>query len=232
MKKTLITILALAGVAMAESLTLYTGIKYDGELHNGYTKPTEPEGLNYVYGNWPGSVNNSLAFSIDIDQLFNADQIGTTDIITLNSLTVKIPNNGWAFGGNRVVTLTVQGQEDTYTYTNTMTSIGRNGGDLTLSGINWEGLTKDTMLTFAISSNNEDCTVALAGSQNGVWSGVTTFDTTGAEWINKNDGYTDVETNAAPLVSLGITTAPIPEPTTATLSLLALAGLAARRRRK
>lgn len=227
MKKTIITLLALAGVAAAESLTLTTGIKYDGVLYDGYTNPGIT-GLDYVYGNWPGSVDNSLAFSIEIDQLFNADKIGTTDIITLNSLTVRVHDGGWAIGGNRSVTLAVKGQEATYSYTEAMTA---SGGFLTLSGINWEGLTKDTMLTFTISSSSgEDCTVALAGSQNGVWSGVTAFDTT--QWGHKGTGYTDVETNAAPLVSLGITTAPIPEPTTATLSLLALAGLAARRRRK
>ena len=40
------------------------------------------------------------------------------------------------------------------------------------------------------------------------------------------------EADSKTLVQLAATTAPIPEPTTATLSLLALAGLAARRRRK
>lgn len=225
--------MALAGVAAAADLTLTTGITYNGGLYNGYTNPNV-EGLDYTHSNWPGSIVGApLTFSIELNSLFGSGEIGNTDVITLNTLTVKVHPSGWAMDGNRVVSLSVVGN-DTYSYSqkiaNNTEYVVRNGGELTLSNLNLEGLTKNDTLTFMIDGGS-DHTVALAGSTAGTWSGVDTFDTT--NWGNLNgQGYTNAGTNAAPLVSLNVTTAPIPEPTTATLSLLALAGLAARRRRK
>lgn len=225
--------MALAGVAAAADLTLTTGITYNGGLYNGYTNPNV-EGLDYTHSNWPGSIVGApLTFSIELNSLFGSGEIGNTDVITLNTLTVKVHPSGWAMDGNRVVSLSVVGNE-TYSYSqkiaNNTEYVVRNGGELTLSNLNLEGLTKNDTLTFMIDGGS-DHTVALAGSTAGTWSGVDTFDTT--NWGNLNgQGYTNAGTNAAPLVSLNVTTAPIPEPTTATLSLLALAGLAARRRRK
>ena len=225
--------MALAGVVAAADLTLTTGITYNGELYNGYTNPNV-EGLDYTHSNWPGSIIGApITFSIELNSLFGSDEIGNTDVITLNTVTVKVHPSGWAMDGNRVVSLSVVGN-DTYSYSqkivNNTEYVVRNGGELTLSNLNLEGLTKNDTLTFTIDGGS-DHTVALAGSTAGTWSGVDTFDTT--NWGNVGgDGYKNAGTNAAPLVSLNVTTAPIPEPTTATLSLLALAGLAARRRRK
>ena len=230
MKKTLIALLALAGVAAAADLTLTTGITYNGELYNGYTSV---EGLVYTHSDWPGTIKGApLTFSIELNSLFRSAEIGSTDILTLNNLTVKVHPDGWAMNGNRVVSLSVVGN-DTYSYRQAIVDneeyVVRNSGELTLSNLNLTGLTKNDTLTFTISGG-DDHSVALASISAGSWSGVSTFDT--SNWKDKNNNYSDVGTNAAPLVSLNVTTAPIPEPTTATLSLLALCGLAARRRRK
>ena len=225
--------MALAGVAAAADLTLTTGITYNDALYNGYNNPNV-EGLDYTHSDWPGSIIGApITFSIELNSLFGSAEIGNTDVITLNTLTVKVHPSGWAMDGKRVVSLAVVGN-DTYSYSqaieNNAEYVVRNGGELTLSNLNLTGLTKNDTLTFTIDGDS-DHTVALAGSTAGTWSGVDTFDTT--NWGNVGGGgYTNVGTNAAPLVSLNVTTAPIPEPTTATLSLLALAGLAARRRRK
>ena len=225
--------MALAGVAAAADLTLTTGITYNGELYNGYTNPNIEE-LDYTHSDWPGSIVGPLTFTIELNALFGSGEIGNTDLITLNALTVKAHPSGWAMDGNRAVSLSVVGN-DTYSYSQPIVNnpeyVVRSNGELTLSNLNLEGLTKNDTLTFTIDGGS-DHTVALAGSTAGTWSGVSTFDTTTADWGNKAGGYTNVGTNAAPLVSLNVTTAPIPEPATATLSLLALAGLAARRRRK
>ena len=233
MKKTLIALMALAGMAAAADLTLTTGITYNGELYNGYTNPNV-EGLDYTHSDWPGSITGApLTFSIDLNSLFGSSEIGNEDTITLNTLTVKVHPGGWAMDSTRFVSLSVVGN-DAYTYSQAIVNnaeyVVRNGGELTLSNLNLEGLTKNDTLTFTIDGGS-DHTVALAGSTAGTWSGVGTFDT--SNWDNRGGGgYTNAGTNAAPLVSLNVTTAPIPEPTTATLSLLALAGLAARRRRR
>lgn len=232
MKRTLVALMALAGVAAAADLTLTTGISYNGALYDGYNNPNV-DGLVYTHSEWPGTmVGAPLTFSIELNSLFGAGEIGNTDAITLNDLTVKVHSSGWAMDGDRVVSLAVVGN-DTYSYSQAIVNnaeyVVRNGGELTLSNLNLEGLTKNDTLTFTISGGS-DHTVALASISAGSWSGVSTFDTT--DWVNKNGSYADVGTNAAPLVSLNVTTAIIPEPTTATLSLLALAGLAARRRRK
>ena len=224
--------MALAGVAAAADLTLTTGITYDDVLYNGYNNPNV-DGLVYTHSDWPGTIVGApLTFSIELNSLFGSDEINDTDVIDLLNMTIKVHSSGWAMDGNRVVSLAVVGN-NTYSYSQAIVGnaefVVRNGGELTLSNINFEGLTKNDTLTFTISGGS-DHTVALASISAGSWSGVTTFDTT--DWASKNNNYDDVGTNAAPLVSLSVTTASVPEPTTATLSLLALAGLAARRRRK
>lgn len=232
MKRTIIALMLLVGLTSAADLTLTTGITYNGQLYNGYTNPNVA-GLDYTFGNWPGSISGApLTFSIDLNSLFGSGEIGNTDIITVTTLTVKVNSWGWGMDGNRYVSLSVAGN-DAYSYTQQIVNnpeyVVRNSGELTLSNLNLGGLTKNDKLTFTIDGGS-DHSVALAGSTAGTWTGVDPFDTT--NWGSKGTGYTEVGTNAAPLVSLNVTTAPIPEPATATLSLLALAGLAARRRRK
>ena len=222
MKKTIITLLALAGVAGAESLTLTTGIKYDGVLYDGYTNP-EIEGLDYTYTDWQSSdLQDDTVFTITVGELYNADSI-TSSTFTLDSVTMKVQPNGWGMGGQREVILTLGEKTVTKDYNHDANSAGY----FTIDSIGWTDLTKDSVLTFTVKkgiggdqwSSYENTNIPLASTTNGTWSGVSLLSIGSV-------------TNGAPLVSLGITTAPIPEPATATLSLLALAGLAARRRRK
>ena len=220
MKKTIITLLALAGVAAAESLTLTTGIKYDGVLYDGYTNPGI-EGLDYTYTDWHSAdLQNDAVFTITIGELYNADSI-TSSTFTLDSVTMKVQPKGWGMGGQREVILTLGEKTVTKGYNHDANSAGY----FTIDSIGWTDLTKDSVLTFTLKkgigrdewASFENTNIPLASTTNGTWSGVSLLSIGNV-------------TNGAPLVSLGITT--VPEPTTATLSLLALAGLAARRRRK
>ena len=239
-------LLALSGVAAAENLTLTTGIKHNNTIYNGYTSEI---GSDSNYGNLGGTSNytvsnisctydpwagtaSSITFNVSIKDLFNATSIADTDTITLNSFTIKAQANGWAMDSNRVITL-YDGADANGTVITTKTLNPPQGtsyvdsttGELTLSNLNYSGLTKNSKLTLTLtnSANNDGCSVAIA-----------TTSTAGAEWsgvssVTLTEG--SIQTTGTPLVSLNITTASVPEPTTATLSLLALAGLAARRRR-
>lgn len=234
MKKTIITLLALAGVATAAEHTLTTGIEYNDELYNGYSNPSVA-GLTYTHSDWPGTITgNPLSFTIELSSLFGANAIADTDLINLNSLKVKVHPQGWAMDGDRRVTLSVEDNAaysyEQKIYQNPDNNVVRSGGELTISNINWEGLTKNDTIVFTIDGGS-DHSIALASISAGTWKGVSTLDTTG--WT-KGNNVTEVGNNAAPLVSLAVTTSPnaVPEPATATLSLMALAGLAARRRRK
>ena len=237
-------LLALSGVAAAENLTLTTGIKYNNTIYNGYTSEigsdpgnngniggtsdyTVDNLISCTYDPWAGTAS-SITFNVSIKDLFNATSIADTDTITLNSFTIKAQANGWAMDNDRVITL-YDGADANGTVITTKTlvtgSVNSTKGELTLSDLNYSGLTKNSKLTLTLtnSTNNDGCSIAIA-----------TTSTAGAEWSGVSsvtlteDG---TQTTGTPLVSLNITTASVPEPTTATLSLLALAGLAARRRR-
>ena len=227
MKKTIITLLALTGVAMAESLTLTTGIKYDGELHNGYTDPGIT-GLDYTYTEWHSSnLQDNTVFTITVGELYNADRI-TSSTFTLDSVTLKVHHEGWGTNGGRKVILTLNGSDKAVEteYSSAGVTNTDDVGYFTIDNINWTDLSKDAVITLTLTmgkgqdgwgSSYENTNIPLASTTNGTWSGVSLMSIGSVK-----DG--------APLVSLGITT--VPEPATATLSLLALAGLAARRRRK
>ena len=241
MKKTIITLMALAGVATASELTLTTGIKYDGVLYDGYTDITggvqsygysSPGTYTVAAGDtniscsfdpWPGEADN-INFTVTLKELYGADAISTTDSITLNSFAYRISHSAWSQdddNGNKIRTITLSvdnAQVATFTLTANDPHVDKTNGIMVISGLNTT-LTKDSVLTLSISG--EACSLGLASTS-----------TTGATWSGVTPVTTKEVTNGTPLVSLGITTAPIPEPTTATLSLLALTGLAARRRRK
>ncbi|MBR5895071.1 MAG: PEP-CTERM sorting domain-containing protein [Akkermansia sp.] len=241
MKKTIIALMALAGAATAADLSLTTGILYtpaggEATLISGYTNPSN-NNIGYSSNYWPGSRNlSSLDFTITLSGLYGASEINDTDTITLSSLKIKVTGSGWCQDEGRQITLTTGDYSYTAELEDIFTGPGGNSGNvegyLTLSPKGWT-LSKDSILNVSITpaegKTTDNFSVASAdiyGQNNAsvAWSGVTNVD------------MTDNWGNEAPLIQLNVTTTSstpaVPEPTTATLSLLALAGLAARRRRK
>ncbi|MGN0868087.1 MAG: PEP-CTERM sorting domain-containing protein [Akkermansia sp.] len=237
MKKTLIALMALASVAAATDLSLTTGIRYtpaNGEatIVDGYTNPNIAD-IGYSSSYWPGSRNlASLDFTITLADLYGASTINETDILSMSTLKIKVTGTGWCQDEGRKITLTT----GTYSYEAELADIfsgpggsaGNVEGYLTLAPTGWL-LNKSSILNISItpsanvaSANLSVASADIYGKNNATvaWSGVTNVD------------MTDNWGNEAPLVQLNVTTAPVPEPATATLSLLALAGLAVRRRRK
>lgn len=235
MKKTIVTLIALSGISAAADLTLTTGIQYTDSSGNttlvsGYTNPHN-EDIGYSTNYWPGSRNlSSLDFTITLSGLYGADAIQKTDEITLNSLKIKVTGTGWCQDEGRTITIT--SGENTYSceladiFSGPGGNDGNTEGYLTFSPKDW-ALTLDSTISVSIkpadgatSANLSVATADIYGKNNATvaWSGVTNVD------------MTDNWGNEAPLVQLNVST--VPEPATATLSLLALAGLAVRRRRK
>lgn len=244
MKKTIIALLALGSVAMAESVdsTLTTGIKviYQGEetfvsaLNEDATNFVGGSALNAIhvgssFANWSGSRNvASLQFEVTVAELYGAELLQVADSITLNSFSYLGNADGWCEDEGRTITVATGTQSKTVL----LDAAGvREGAWLTVSDLDFE-LTKDSVLTITLSpsssmvtDNMSLATADIYGKSGATvtWSGVTTEKDDPSLGMNSNWSY------EAPLVKLSVTTTP--EPATATLSLLALAGLCARRRR-
>ena len=271
MKKTIITLIALAGVASAADTTIsptsytwnttgYSQISStsttDGTITKGTYTPNQGDydgtitlnvltassyyenGTNVLY-NW---INDAIAgksvFVIEGDMCIGDN---TTDVTLLH---VGRASMGFSFGvkdGQLVVTnenidsgtiitlgsLPVNTETNKY-MTDYYVSIGKNGliqysiGDTTLQTANTKFTTNWTtgIAPDVIPSGSSAADYAL--DQNYKYS-----------IGNKAPGWGSHNALSATFMTTGIkvSTVSVPEPTTATLSLLALAGLAARRRR-
>ncbi len=201
MKKTIIALLALSGLAVADvqdftSLAFgdgvyATGYSFQFVIDADYDLATDGSIVAYYGGSHYQSTYGSNVFKL----------IETNDVLTL-SAGVGTMNGGLAADSDiqastgvnylRSVTFSTTLQTGTvYTVT------GSNGGDQSI----------DITLSWAGGSETKE---DFNGNMNGYNSSI---------WARVN--------------SANVVVAPaVPEPTTATLSLLALAGLAARRRRK
>lgn len=234
-------------MAMAEDVTLTTGIEYtnaegsfvisalNSDASDWVGKETNiatTYGIGNSFANWPnaggaaGSVNtDKIQVTVTLSGLYNASALDGATAITLNSFAYLGNASGWCEDEGRTLTISVNGTEQTKTME--LQAIRPAGSAwLTMDDIGFT-VTKDSVLTMTLApastKDTDNLSMAVAdiyktGSTTAVaWSGVSTVD------INPN------WSNEGPLVKLGLTT--VPEPTTVTLSLLALAGLAARRKR-
>ena len=221
MKKTLIALMAMAGVAMAG-----TGTEFNAELTDSIT-------LNqYAVGD---------AFTVEFD-LFVKDHM------TTNTGFVQFAQNGWIanqahsyFGINTQdsnnITAGAYSKEisgNNYTYTATEISpLWCQNANLDGSASRGSLWSAEDNLSVTIATDGTDSWVTLSyGNTSSI---VDTWKFTGVV-LNANDIKLDSNLS---VVSSSITFVPavpetpaVPEPATATLSLLALAGLASRRRRK
>ncbi len=226
MKKTIIALLALSGIAMGaeetfdaatktatialtldvDALKSISDVSFDGA--------TETPNFFMFNGSWQGGDVGSLGIA--------NNGSSTTDTTGLYGSWVKGSSSGQA----------------------TETGLG----SIFTSSTAWEDIdavslvysystptSGATTTNLALSIKYEDGTVDIYGDtkSNVVFSGVSGFAATS---VTINDDYVstyEVSTNFTSLNDVkSMSAALVPEPTTATLSLLALAGLAARRRRR
>ena len=203
MKKTLIALLALAGVAAAATETVNT---IDADW-----------GTAPVKGNDFYSADYTLTFTLDA--LYTLEKSGSV----LGFYRGSAVND--SHGYNAIV---LGGSDDALTLT-----VGRGRAFAPVD--NATGIDAGTTFTFQDSvtfttaiQKGVTYTLSVAGA-NKAMTPTLTWDG-GSETLASYNG--NMNGNAAITSALNPGTITIPEPTTATLSLLALAGLAARRRRK
>ena len=215
MKKTIITLMALAGVAIAND----TGTQFNTALAESIAL------CDYTLGD---------AFTVELE-LYVKNAMDT------NTGFLQFASNGWIanqahsyFGINTSDSNNINEVAGTYTkvidgnnYTYTATSISPLWcQNTTLNGSASRGSvwTNEDNLGVTIATDGKDSWITLTYDETS--SIIDTWKFTGVV-LNANDIKLDYNLS---VVSSNINL--VPEPTTATLSLLALAGLAARRRRR
>ena len=221
MKKTFITLLALAGVAAADTATTPDELTWTSLAITTPANGVLGAGNSVIdWSEDTGSLTNSweLSFTLDPSRVSNQYLFGTVKGSSgADGYTLQITSGGAIrLNQNKSVELLTVGS---YTAEDSAVAI-------TLQFVKFvdaEGEFKSGTFTLTVGNDSAsytvdaiDNTVFTKGSNNNVWTNG------GAEKLSGISlKYADS------VVSL-----PVPEPTTATLSLLALAGLAARRRRK
>lgn len=239
MKKTIIALLALAGVTMAEDVALTLSSPASGSLTSSNTLVKWQTSVDGVYTDITELTSWALTFTLDIERKSNG-----VPIIAANDLAF-IQNNGSNNNCSVKFAMNGDGTLKFYGYTTGGNSgISTNSTDVFLSTqtiTNDDGSTTtiipDTAITLQFIAN-EDADGNITGGTLSALSGdkalsieldsalTLTNSSSIRLWTNLgNEQFKDIS-----LTSLSNNV--IPEPTTATLSLLALAGLAARRRRK
>lgn len=157
-------------------------------------------------------------------------------VVTLNSLTIKSrPNNTTA---STVYAALLDDEGKILTLSNN-SSRASNGANYSFTFDSYEISTTTTYSVALLSSKDGLTTGSVlstnkANAQLAAWGGnLMATNTANLGLLKKNDYSTQESTGYIPDITLGITAATpaVPEPATATLSLLTLVGLATRRRR-
>ena len=271
MKKTLITLLALAGVAAAADKVQIDFGRYDAQTEGyyniyvaeGYT--TSNTAANYVNGATSATTTHSLTLGeqeITLTYQHTTDQgyCGGKGLIPTLTTTEEADWKNAYVGdlpsgvqGNVWDGITTQSANDGGTHTLTFSNLA--AGTYTLSAFGgYNG--KDTMANMSITlGGGLSANWSYQGCLNGTWSesatatgSSITMNTAGSEQTDHGYYFTADSITVQEGASLSVTITGtggyartplnyvslqmVPEPTTATLSLLALAGLAARRRRR
>ena len=231
MKKTLITLLAISGLAMG--VTIDSAVIYKtGELESSYTLSEEVK--------FSGDFTLSLTLNVEAVRNFLNGSAGFYTFANVHASTQG--NAGILFENNAEAGLKVGVTTDNVS-TQVVDSPNWSRDYSTLSSIKWENV-KSAAITLVHDSTvrtdyyltvftGDAYTTFNGGGTNLKWSGgfetvdslsVSTDYVTGVALFNSALTQTEVSTFHQDYM--------IPEPATATLSLLALAGLAARRRRR
>ena len=250
MKKTLITLLALCGVAAGETTEEFTyNVALDSESYDGYKSKGDATGwVQLDWGQFSASnlQTDFALLGITSEGNYGFNHVGNTE------------NTQYGFGvGHTDGTLTLigrngVGQQTLFasvvdvssvlgTYTTdqllslSVTTTVTNGTD----SDSWWGLYKmDSEGSITVFSSLCDDSTGSHNMLTGKTTETITLTADNLSTIQSTDKLIVLYRQGAGGKSLGINslsyngTVMVPEPTTATLSLLALAGLAARRRRK
>lgn len=261
MKKTFITLLALAGVAMGETTDLlasstdWTFSSSSISLNDGVLKATGHWGGPYAYYTLgtPITLNSNTSLELSYTMSFEScsDVAGS---VTLHSSSDVLAFGAKTYNGSdkdapfcigysteadaisaNAVTFT-QGHNNYYkltSYTETSETVGlieEKDGDNETIHTKVSHTIKET-ITWSDAEQKFVATIYIDGAEAGtqimgdsyVLNKISVVSESDL-WKNSQPAYSNMQ--------LTISTNAVPEPATATLSLLALAGLAARRRRK
>ncbi len=239
MKKTLITLMSLAGIAFANEGVTYTSTPSSGTNASGY----EARGFAF---NLTGSALQTTP-SIQGEAL--------TELVTLETITFTTRDNSSKGEGRDglfyiVITddsLNILGWSDaapekegsfTWSFENSPITLSKDKAYFAIAYENVSALQENTTLTAESTPENMQFgtnAVRDFGAGNLNFTDASNGKKTGLMYLNGGSyGINTVQTQYAPNVTIvtSAVTTTVPEPTTATLSLLALAGLASRRRRK
>ncbi len=222
MKKTLIALMALTGLAMADTYTASTPAKSaDGAQGNYYGFTLSFDNSSYLTTDVPAGTE------LNLDSITLQSRTGDYSFDDMKVAVYEFEADG-TVGAFLGTSSTVQFATNT-TFTLTFDGITVNSSDR-YQFLYVKAATDDTTLdTFegyqaAAMNWGTSVTNSFAGTIPGGWG------------TYKSNGLNSWEGNYVPVTTVTLSTpavAPaVPEPATATLSLLALAGLAARRRRK
>ena len=234
MKKTITLLLAAAGVAMAEVTPLTL------QWQDGYA--ASPKDTNYVYTD---SLYNTVTMVADLnwDALLNAGLTNGTFLFSTNDANGKNHGMGlYVDGGGKHLDAWVNGKDaylaidlkysvidDLETYTDA--ALVFTTYDMQSTNSYFEALlylTADNGETYNLTLEG----VTANGYSDGGFDSIASF-SFNDEYVDKMDVYNTYLMPGEQLEAIGkLNTPAVPEPTTTTLSLLALAGLAARRRRR
>ena len=222
MKKTIIALMALAGMAMASdfSSSITMGNAGNGGYYGGTVKLTD-------------SFFSTSFSSEEVTEL--------PEILTLNSISFYSRTSGNQ--GNKTVYLAV------YEYTadsTTGTFVGLSSNTVTANTLNtaltfnFEGITINSNKQYQLLFVNTESTAENVATFDGYKAHATNIGINvhnqgslpNGDGTYKSNGINSWEGSFIPKLTIETSVPTVPEPTTATLSLLALAGLTARRRRK
>ncbi len=246
MKKTFITLLALAGMASADTIDLLT----DGTWTTGsrYGRPTwvQNEGaLTLTNSNWSqayavydfaDNVTGSWSFSATVDRFdgsagFTLTLIGNNQAITIGTTVYE---SGTGFYGT-----TTNTAANGYSFQDALGDINGTKVDSPIQLVEGPFNVNQNAVITGYTTLDDDSNVILTLSLGGsavATAGVATINLGKDFELDKISVWGDGGNNRKnwAVTSLTVTTKSdvVPEPATATLSLLALAGLAARRRRR
>ncbi len=219
MKKTIIALMALAGLAAADTYTASTPAKSAA-----------------------GAQGNYFGFTLSFD---NATYL-TTDVpaateLSLDSITLQSRSDSATAAAMKVAVYKYVGDSTTGTFLGLSETTLENVAVDTTYTLSFNGITvnsSDRYQFLYVDANTTEDLATFDGYKAAAmaWGTAVTnsFSTQipGGWGTYKGSGINSWEGNYVPVTTITLSTPAVPEPTAATLSLLALAGLAARRRRK
>ena len=237
MKKTLIALMALASVAMAETISLETKIQTADEAYAAFTDWSDIKSDATIVET-VREAEKSAAITLFVlpSDLFGGDSLTAGQKYQLDTFTWVGNDNGYFVGGNRTVSFSIGDSEPVVV---SVPGTSDSTPCITLGNDDVFTFTANDIIKITITpGSGENIAVKYIDvpSPNKVLGISTALKADGSlnYFHNGGDAYQNGIQHGlkydAPIIQL-TAHAVVPEPATATLSLLALAGLCARRRR-